>query len=242
MFQAFARLIGRIFGSLNQPASAAVASARELRGQVLRAYKKTLMRGAVTGKDARVARRRFARDKTQKLAKLMRRGGSSRRLPKSVLLVRFRPSPILDALIPARETQWIPVMRRDRFAEEPEIELRNFSFVDYPRETLKAIKNLGEISGQAITAQLHFQDDYCVDIAPYLVLAEVWPAMANVFRGGSDQCADSEGDRGCSVAHTSVDAVQGRWWVERRLGISPTSPKAVENLQGGRPQSSAADA
>jgi hypothetical protein len=184
MFSAFRRLIGAFLERLNHPAAEVVETARELRSSVLRAYKRTLLRGAVAGREARVARRRFARDKTQKLAKLMRRRGSSQRLPKSVLLVRFRPSPILDALIPDRQAQWVPVMKRDRNAESPEVELKNFSFIEYPGETLKAIKNLGEISGRAIDAQLNFMDDYCIDISPYLVLAEVWPAMANVFRGG----------------------------------------------------------
>jgi hypothetical protein len=183
MFDVFRRLIGSFLGSISEPSVAAAQTVREIHGQFLRAYKRTLMQGAA-GKDARVARRRYARDKTQKLAKLMRRGAASQRLPKSVLLVRFRPSPILDALIPEREKNWIPVMKRDRNAESPVVNLEKFSLIEYPRETLKAIKLLGEISSHSVDAQLNFKDDYCIDISPYLVLAEVWPAMANVFRGG----------------------------------------------------------
>jgi hypothetical protein len=184
MFQHFAGIFGRFFRSLGPGATVAVDAVREIRSQVLRAYKKNLLSGAVSGREAQLARRRYARNKTQKLAKLMRHGASTPRLPQSVLLVRYRPSLILDALIANRESRWILITRRDRYADEPEIELKNFSFIEHPRETLKAIKQLGEISGQALTAQLHFKDDYCVDIAPYLVLAEIWPAMGNVFRGG----------------------------------------------------------
>jgi hypothetical protein len=186
MFAVFRRLFGNFLERLNDPTGSA-PEATDLRRDILRAYKRKLMRGAITGafrRQAMVSRRRYARDKTQKLARSLRRGSRPMRLSKSVLLGQFRPSPILDGLLPGREKQWVHVMKRDQTADPPEVELKNFSIIEHPRETIRAIKNLAEVAGHALTAQLHFGDEYCVDISSYLVLAEVWPAMSHVFRGG----------------------------------------------------------
>ena len=186
MFAIFRRLFGNFLQQLNDPDGAA-PQAGDLRRDILRAYRRRLMRGAITGRfyrEAKVARRRYARDKTQKLARSLKNGSRPMQLPKSVLLGQFRPSPILDGLLPGREKQWVHVMKRDHAAAPLEIELKNFSIIEHPRETIRAIKRLAEIAGHASTAQLHFDDEYCVDISPYLVLAEVWPAMSYVYRGG----------------------------------------------------------
>jgi hypothetical protein len=179
-------LFGNLLQQLNDPDGVA-PQASDLRRDILRAYRRRLMRGAITGRfqrEAKVARRRYARNKTQKLARSLRRGAvKGMRLPMSVLLGRFNPSPILDRLVANREKRWVPMLKRDRTVT-PEIELLDFSIIEHPGETIKAIKNLAEVACEAFDAQLHFGDLYCTDIASYLVLAEVWPAMSHVFRGG----------------------------------------------------------
>lgn len=62
--------------------------------------------------------------------------------------------------------------------------LKDFSFIERPAETLKAIKELARAECSAPTVYLHFDDEYCSDISPYLVLAEVRAQMASVIRGG----------------------------------------------------------
>ncbi|MCK1275468.1 hypothetical protein IVB46_09515 [Bradyrhizobium sp. 61] len=185
MFAVFRRLFGHLTQQAGDPTGATPATS-DLRRNILRAYRRRLMTGAITGKfqrEAKIARRRYARNKTQKLAKCLRQGGKAVRLSKSTLLGRFNPSPILDRLLPNREKQWIPIMRRDRDTIA-EVELKNFSIIEHPEGTVQAIKKLAEVSCVALDAQLHFADAYCTDIAAYLVLAEVWPALSHVYRGG----------------------------------------------------------
>ncbi|OAB83660.1 hypothetical protein A4G21_04700 [Brucella intermedia] len=104
---------------------------------------------------------------------------------KSLLLhSRYSESLLASGLYIDRKKRWVPILKRrpdDRFAQ---LELKNFSFVDHPEHTLRLFQSILEFEGQAIEAQLHFDDEYCQDVAAYLVLAEMWPAMARVFRNG----------------------------------------------------------
>jgi two-component sensor histidine kinase len=128
-------------------------------------------------------RARFAQSHTQKVFKKARR--SSRvKLSKPVLLARFQHSPILDALLPQRRKQWVGVLNRVRKTDVAEVRLEDFSFLSDPNRTLESIKLIGQVEGREPVAHLHFQDDYCLDIGPYLVLAEIWPFMAPVFDRG----------------------------------------------------------
>jgi two-component sensor histidine kinase len=104
-----------------------------------------------------------------------------------MLLARYHRSPILSGLYPERETRWKPTSERRYSGPETEIALRGFSFIERPAETMKALRVLGEIEAEKAAAKLHFDDPHCVDIAPYLVLAEIWPEMARVFSGGRMQ-------------------------------------------------------
>ncbi|MBS7698672.1 MULTISPECIES: hypothetical protein [unclassified Chelatococcus] len=158
----------------------------ELTAAFLRFYRRRLKKGAVSGvyaKVARVGRKRYARRKTREIAKRLRRGARVP-LPRALLLSRYRPSPLLTGLYPDREANWRPVTKRRGKLGYQDLSLSNFSLIDYPAETLKAIKKLAAIECEAATAHLHFDDDHCIDIAPYLVLAEIWDDMAHVFHGG----------------------------------------------------------
>jgi hypothetical protein len=219
MFAVFRRLFGNFLGQLIDQDTASLSIAEELRQNILRVYRRRLMTGAISGRfqrRAKVARRRYARDKTQKLAKALRRGAKLPRLKKGVLLGRFTPSPILDALVADRGKRWVPVMKRDR-TTPIEIELKNFSILEHPGDTIKAIKHLAEVACVAIDAQLHFDDTYCTDIGSYLVLAEVWPAMSHVFRGGRIRLPIQK----------VIDAVRMRSALAMRFPVEPNSSSDV---------------
>jgi two-component sensor histidine kinase len=68
--------------------------------------------------------------------------------------------------------------------QTPELTVENFSFINDPAGTLGALRKIGEIEARELEAHLHFVDPHCLDIGPYLVLGEIWPSMARVFRGG----------------------------------------------------------
>jgi len=105
------------------------------------------------------------------------------------MVARFRPSPILDALIPDRRQRWKDIMRRPVRRRHPAIALRNFSLLDDPDATLLALRNIGLLEAEELRAFIHFDDHYCLDAGAYLVLAEIWPTMAKVFSGGRMQKA-----------------------------------------------------
>lgn len=150
---------------------------------LLNAYRRRLIKGAANGKYSKItirARRRFARRKVSELSRKIRRGKRPV-FRGSILLSRYHESPILSALIENRNDKWKAILKRNR---EAELTLSGFSFLDRPSETLKAFKQIGEFEADMISAKLHFEDIHCVDIAPYLVLSEIWPQMASIFSGG----------------------------------------------------------
>lgn len=132
---------------------------------------------------ARIAVERFARATTRRLLKKVRRRPIPK-IDKDVLVARYRPSPILDALVPSRREKWVGILRRPALRKVPALNLRNFNFLDEPAGTLQAIKKIGELEGVALQAFLHFEDDFCRDAGAYLVLAEIWPQMTRIFEGG----------------------------------------------------------
>jgi hypothetical protein len=129
------------------------------------------------------ARDKFARAQSRKLMKAVRRKPVGK-IDKDVLMARFRPSPILDRLVPNRQINWKPVLKRQPPRKAPTLTLKNFSFLDDPEGTLSALRQIGQLEGSALEAFLHFSDEFCLDAGAYLVLAEVWPHMARIFQGG----------------------------------------------------------
>lgn len=105
-------------------------------------------------------------------------------IPKRMLMARPKPSIFMDTILENRTKLWVPVLRRRRSVPIREITLKDFSFIDNPIGTLRLIREIALVEGSEISAYLHFDDDYCFDIGPYLVLSEMWSSMAPVFRGG----------------------------------------------------------
>lgn len=131
-------------------------------------------------------RKRFASKRANDLAALLLGRARRRRLTKDALTATFRPSPILDALVPSRKQDWVPVLSRSR-NETASVELKNFSFLDNPAGTLSALKNLAQVSCRYVDAKVHFADEHCLDIGAYLVLSEVWRSLFPSFTGGNMQ-------------------------------------------------------
>ncbi|HEX7782133.1 MAG TPA: hypothetical protein VF509_04950 [Sphingobium sp.] len=76
------------------------------------------------------------------------------------------------------------MLKRRQSKSIPALSLKQFSFLDDPQGTLRALRQIGEIECEASAAALHFDDDFCLDAGAYLVLAEIWPQMARIFTGG----------------------------------------------------------
>lgn len=153
---------------------------------IIRDMRRAWLQGQGSGKKTSAERRnrkRFASDRSKKVLKRYR-SRPRVQLPKNLLAHRYRDSKLLSGLVSDRKQVWTPLLRRTGRDASVEIEINNFSFIDNPDGTLKAIKAIALAECSCINSYIHFRDDFCKDVAPYLVLAEAWPAMAHIFRGG----------------------------------------------------------
>lgn len=150
-------------------------------------YRKMLKKQAYSGAETSRLRRSialFAKSKSRRKLKSIRRGKRPH-FPKSLLLFsRFEENRLAAGLRPNRKLTWIPILKRREKEKYKELVLKDFSFIDHPDNTVKLLKEILDFEANAINAQLHFDDKYCEDVAPYLVIAEMWPQLAKVFRNG----------------------------------------------------------
>ena len=102
-----------------------------------------------------------------------------------MLLRGIRPSPLLDQLYPERNRPngWTELRRRD-VAREEEISLQSFSLLDDPRGTIVGLQRIAQAEAQAVGARIDFNDPYCLDVSPFMLLMECWGQMLPVFEGG----------------------------------------------------------
>lgn len=140
--------------------------------------------GARSGNSAvKVAANRFAKRKARELKKLSlkRRTWS---ISKNILLKKVTPSPILDGLDVDRVGKWKPLVARKFRRELSRVEIRNFNFLDDPALAIKQLLVIADAECNQIHCCIDFMDSHCLDVGAYLVLAEIWPQLAKVFRGG----------------------------------------------------------
>jgi hypothetical protein len=190
VFSSLSSLFQRLKATIQSP----LAEAEDTHALLVKAYLKTyrdrLRKGSSSGKyakSARLARYRFASEKTRKLAKKIKKDGYTR-LSKDELLrmlqAKPRPSIILDALASGRSNRWKRLVTRKRNVVTPAVELRDFSFIEQPEATLRKLREIAELECEVVRARIDFRDDFCTDIAPYLVMAEMWEGMSPIFEGG----------------------------------------------------------
>ncbi len=98
---------------------------------------------------------------------------------------RMRESKVLNNLFPSRLSAggWQLLKDRDP-SKDVIIDLEKFSFLDDPQATLNGFKQIAEAEALAAGAKINFQDKYCLDVSPYMLLTEIWHRMMPVFEGG----------------------------------------------------------
>lgn len=103
-----------------------------------------------------------------------------------LLLRDMRPSVVLNGLFPERAKPgfWKRLRARDPSTAGAEIDLQDFSFLKNPRATLEALRQIAEAEATCLGAKINFKDEYCVDVAPFMILVECWKEMLPVFEGG----------------------------------------------------------
>ncbi len=154
---------------------------------LLHIYRKKLLKQRMSGskhKSTRAGKRRYAKEKSRMSLKAARKGKRPVFSKEALLFARFGHNIIASSLKADRRSSWVPLVKRRPSRMYSEIDLKNFSFIENPQATLDKLAKIVEFECHALEAQLHFDDDFCLDVAPYLVLAEMWPQLAKVFRGG----------------------------------------------------------
>lgn len=103
------------------------------------------------------------------------------------LLRRMRSSALLDHLHPKRKRpgHWKRLRDRDHNLDDAIINLKGFSFLDDPKKTINDLRKICEVEAYAPAARINFHDTYCLDVAPFMLLAECWDDMMPIFHGGS---------------------------------------------------------
>lgn len=112
---------------------------------------------------------------------LRRRLNKGSRFSRGFLVAKYRPSEILDALIPDREHLWKPISKRRRGRA---ISCEEFSFLDNPVPTYQTLIRMAEADCSAIHYRIDFHDEYVMDIGPYLIFGIMREHMAPLTAGG----------------------------------------------------------
>lgn len=126
--------------------------------------------------------RRFARGKLRSIIADFKE--RPQKIAVEVLAFRRRASTIVDHLNPDRAKKWLGPLDRAKKGATLEITLENLSFVDHPDTALDAIVALLRAEMGAREIRVHFDDDRCLDISPYLILGLLWGEMVPIFSGG----------------------------------------------------------
>ncbi len=97
-----------------------------------------------------------------------------------------KPSEILDFFNPNRGKNWKKGKQRKKVLEQT-IEIKNFSFIDFPNETLELFYRLASYEPYIQKASADFADSKVCDIAPYLLWGIVKKEMYPYIKGGKIQ-------------------------------------------------------
>lgn len=108
--------------------------------------------------------------------------GSKYKFPKTVLACRKKQNIILDTFAPERNLKWFPA--KDRKDHKTIINIENFSFLDFPQQTLNTLVNLAKHENHDINAVINFNDEYILDIAPYIIWGIMYQSMFPFSKGG----------------------------------------------------------
>lgn len=107
-------------------------------------------------------------------------------LEQRLMLMRGpRNSILLDRLYPERtkENGWLKLKDRTDSSDKT-ITLNDFSLLDNPERTISSLRQIARAEATSIGAKIDFEDKYCLDVAPFMLLMEFWQHMLPVFEGG----------------------------------------------------------
>ncbi len=101
-----------------------------------------------------------------------------------VLIAKFKASVIMDGFLHNRHQLWQPMARRLRSRKTTNITVEDFSFLHNPVATANVLAKIARAEAECLSVDVDYEDPYCMDLGPWLVLAAMRPDMAPVFDGG----------------------------------------------------------
>lgn len=114
----------------------------------------------------------------RRLLKQLRKEGRQSR----VIIRRARKeNVVLDCLYPERAKNWKYSWKRK---EQNTIELKDFSFIDNPIETINMLREVARAESECSSVSINFADTHTLDISPYMVLGLIQESMLPVVSGG----------------------------------------------------------
>ena len=160
------------------------------------------------------------------------------RIPTLLMLAQRQSNEFLNGFLQGRDAIWRPIMQRRHVDPLPEIDLKNFSFVHNPGETMEKISSILKLEATELQARLNFDDERCSDIGAFLVLQAIRQHMAPVFQGGRmnvpmQKVIDAVGLRGpLQMAPFRVEDQRDIWpfhlQQRRRSGKSQSVERHIE--------------
>lgn len=92
----------------------------------------------------------------------------------------------MDSINPERnKDNWVAPLERQLDEVAEPINLKNFSFFEDPNHVLKLFYKISQYELKHVGIRLNFEDDYCLDVSPYMILAAIREEMLPIFNGGN---------------------------------------------------------
>jgi hypothetical protein len=131
-----------------------------------------------------VCRRRFAKHCARKLLRKFKKRSHFVTDPR-ILVAKFNKSVVAQGYYPERSAKnWRNMIQRSIITNNSEISLENFSYIDNPLGVCEALNKLARLEMVCSDIRINFNDNVCLDIGAYLVLAAMKKDMAPVISGG----------------------------------------------------------
>ena len=101
----------------------------------------------------------------------------------------IRSSQLMDSLFPERNQPGVWKRLNERLSSgrtvPQEIDLNQFSFLDEPVKTMQGLRTIAEAEARQHSAKINFNDEFCMDVVPFMLLVECWQELLPIFQGGA---------------------------------------------------------
>lgn len=101
-----------------------------------------------------------------------------------LLTGKYKSSILLEGLLPDREKIWKPVSKRLKQRVATQVVVKRFTFLEHPNEAIAALESIARAETECLQGMIHFTDDTCIDLGPWLALAVMRQDMLPAFVGG----------------------------------------------------------